>query len=80
MVDLFPTPATTLIESTTTITDTVPAIGNVAILADTPNPVSKVCFGASCLFGVAGADSEAIKPPKSLHGRLISYKKNFQVS
>lgn len=71
MVDLFPTPATALIESTTKITDSVPVIGNVAILADStctagraavnfscsPNPISKVCFGASCLFRVARAAS-----------------------
>ncbi len=71
MVDVFPTPATIFIESSTRITDSVPVIGNVAILTDStctagraavnfycsPNPVSKVCFGASCLFGVAGAAS-----------------------
>lgn len=47
----------------------VPIIGNAAICADSiwttgragvnlycsPNPFSKVCFGASCLFGVIGA-------------------------
>ena len=70
MVDyLFP--ATPLIDSATEITDSVPTVGNVVILADStctagraavnfycsPNPISKVCFVASCLFGVAGAAS-----------------------
>lgn len=78
MVDLFPTPTTALLESTTRVTDgiarvtdSVPLFGNVAILTDStctagraainfyysPNPVSKVCFGASCLFGLVGAVS-----------------------
>jgi hypothetical protein len=78
IMDLFPTPTTLLIESTTRLTDTVtnavntvPVVSNVAILSDStftacraavnfycsPNPISKVCFAASCLFGVAGAAS-----------------------
>jgi len=86
MVDLFPTPATALIESTTKVTDSVPVVGNVAILADStctagraainfycsPNPVSKVCFGASCLFGVAGAASSGTALATSFMGIPIT--------
>lgn len=57
--------------TTNKLTTGIPLIANVAILSDStcrvgraalnfycsPNPISKVCFGASCLFGVAGAVS-----------------------
>lgn len=71
MVNLLPTAADKLAISATRITDNVPVVGNAVLLADStctagraainfycsPNPISKVCFGASCLFGVAGAAS-----------------------
>lgn len=81
MVNLLPTAtdalaesARTLVESTTSITKNVPAIGNAAICADSlcttgragvnfycsPNPVSKVFFGASCACGVLGTVSSGI--------------------
>ena len=86
MVDVFPTPTTILIQSTTKITDSVPVIGNVVILADStctagraainfycsPNLVSKVCFGASCLFGVAGAASSGVALATSFLGIPIT--------
>ena len=70
-MDFISASTTELIESTTRITDNVPVVGNGVILADSlyttgraainfycsPNPLSKVCFGTSCLFGVAGAAS-----------------------
>lgn len=57
--------------SRSSISKTVPIIGNVAICTDSlcttscagvnflcsPNPLSKVFFGASCLFGLMGAAS-----------------------
>jgi hypothetical protein len=70
-MDFIPTPTTELIESTTRITDNLPIVGNGIILADSlcipgraavnfycsPKPLSKICFGAGCLFGVAGVAS-----------------------
>jgi hypothetical protein len=63
--------ATSATKITDGISGNVPIIGNAAICADnvwltgrasinfyySPNPLSKVCFGVSCLFGVAGAVS-----------------------
>ena len=68
---LAPTAMDHFAESASTIKDGVPVFGNAAICVDTlcttgraginfycsPNPVSKVFFGASCLCGVMGAAS-----------------------
>jgi hypothetical protein len=68
---LAPTAMDHFAESASTITDGVPVFGNAAICVDSlcttgraginfycsPNPVSKVFFGASCLCGVMGAVS-----------------------
>ena len=68
---LAPTAVDHLAESASTLTDGVPVLGNAAICVDSlcttgraginfycsPNPVSKVFFGASCLCGVMGAVS-----------------------
>ena len=68
---LAPTAIDHFAESASTITDGVPVLGNAAICVDSfcttgraginfycsPNPVSKVFFGASCLCGVMGAAS-----------------------
>lgn len=68
---LAPTAMDEFAKSARTITDGVPVLGNAAICVDSlcttgraginfycsPNPVSKVFFGASCLCGVMGAAS-----------------------
>ena len=69
--DVLAESTTALVDSATEISKNVPIIGNAAICADSicttgraginfyysPNPVSKVFFGASCLFGIMGAGS-----------------------
>lgn len=69
MVELFPTQTTILIESTTKVMNGIPILVNTTLAVDSicttgrasinfycsPNPVSKVFFGASCLCGVLGA-------------------------
>ena len=86
MIDLAPTPATVLMESATRITDNVPVAGNAAICVDSlcttgraglnfycsPNPVSKVFFGASCLCGVMGAASSGTALVSSFAGIPIT--------
>ena len=71
MVDFAPTPATVLMETATGVLGNAPVLGNGAILADSvcttgraalnfycsPSPLGRVCFGTSCIFGVAGAVS-----------------------
>lgn len=68
---LAPTAMDHFAESASRITDGVPVLGNAAICVDSlcttgraginfycsPNPVSKVFFGASCVCGVMGAAS-----------------------
>lgn len=68
---LAPTAMDHLAESASSLTDGVPVLGNAAVCVDSlcttgraginfycsPNPVSKVLFGASCLCGVMGAAS-----------------------
>ena len=75
-----------LIESVRGITESVPSVSNVVILADStsiasraavnfycsPHPVSKVCFGASCIFGVAGAASSGAALATSYIGVSIT--------
>jgi hypothetical protein len=88
-MDLFPTPSTLFMESTTraadritNVIDNVPVVGNAALFADStcttcraafnfycsPNPLSKVFFGASCVFGVAGAVSSGTALATSFAG------------
>ena len=69
-------------ESASTITDGVPVLGNAAICVDSlcttgraginfyysPNPVSKVFFGASCLYGVMGVASSGTALATSVAG------------
>lgn len=66
---LAPTAMDHFAESASTITDSVPVLGNAAICVDSlcttgraginfycsPNPLSKVFFGASCVCGIMGA-------------------------
>ena len=66
---LAPTPMDRAAESIAKLTDGIPVVGNAAICADSlctagraginfycsPNPISKVFFGASCLCGLLGA-------------------------
>lgn len=79
---LAPTAMDHFAESASTITDGVPVFGNAAICVDSlcttgraginfycsPNPVSKVFFGASCLCGVMGAASSGIALGTSFAG------------
>ncbi len=81
-MDLFPTATTRVIESVTRITDTVPVASNAIIFADSTctasraainfycsaNPIAKVCFGASCLFRIAGSASSGIALATSFMG------------
>lgn len=71
MIDLGPTPVTTLVDKVSSVVDTMPTLGNAALLSDSvcttgraalnfycsPNLPSKVCFGVSCACGIAGAVS-----------------------
>lgn len=66
---LAPTAMDHFAKSASTITDSVPVLGNAAICVDSlcttgraginfycsPNPLSKVFFGASCVCGIMGA-------------------------
>ena len=68
---LAPTAMDHLAESASSLTDGVPVLGNSAVCVDSlcttgraginfycsPNPLSKVFFGASCVCGVMGAAS-----------------------
>ena len=79
---LAPTAMDHFAESASTITDGVPVLGNAAICVDSlcttgraginfycsPNPVSKVFFGASCLCGVMGAASSGTALATSFAG------------
>lgn len=78
-MDLFADSAT---EITTGISTNVPIIGNAAICVDSlcttgraginfycsPNPVSKVFFGASCVCGVIGATASGTSLATSVAG------------
>ena len=69
MINLATTAFDPFAKSATTLIDTVQVIGNVAICTDSlcttgraginfycsPNPVAKVFFGASCVWGLMGA-------------------------
>ena len=69
-------------ESASTLTDGVPVLGNAAICVDSlcttgraginfycsPNPVSKVFFGASCVCGLMGATSSGTALATSFAG------------
>ena len=82
MINLAPTAIDHLADSASTITDGVPVFGNAAICVDSlcttgraginfccsPNPVSKVFFGASCLCGVMGAASSGTALATSFAG------------
>ena len=71
MSNLAPTAFDKFVTSTTTVTDTLPVLGNAAICTDclcttgraavnfycSPNPVAKIFFGASCVCGAMGAAS-----------------------
>jgi hypothetical protein len=79
---LAPTAMDHFAESASTITDGVPVLGNAAICVDSlcttgraginfycsPNPVSKVFFGASCLCGVMGVASSGTALATSVAG------------
>jgi hypothetical protein len=70
-MDFALTPAAVLMETVTKVVSNAPVLGNGAICADSlcttgraavnfycsPNPISRVFFGASCVLGVAGAVS-----------------------
>ena len=85
-MDLAPTAMDHFAESASTITDGVPVLGNAAICVDSlcttgraglnfyysPNPVSKVFFGASCLCGVMGATSSGTALATSFAGIPIA--------
>ena len=70
MINLAPTAIDALAKSATYLTDglskNIPVVGNVAICTTgragmnlylCPNPITKVFFGASCVFGTVGACS-----------------------
>lgn len=79
---LAPTAVDHFAESASTLTDGVPVLGNAAICVDSlcttgraginfycsPNPVSKVFFGASCVCGLMGATSSGTALATSFAG------------
>lgn len=79
---LAPTAVDHFAESASTLTDGVPVLGNAAICVDSlcttgraginfycsPNPVSKVFFGASCVCGLMGAASSGTALATSFAG------------
>lgn len=85
-MDLAPTAVDNFAESASTLTDGVPVLGNAAICVDSlfttgraginfycsPNPVSKVFFGASCMCGLMGATSSGTALVTSFAGIPIT--------